>query len=553
MIFDSSYIVIILFWIFVLIFSIKEIKYANKLEGRQDKLYIYWTQIILFAGVVIRTIDLSYPFGINTDEAIGGYDAWCLVNYGIDQHLASYPVYFQSWGSGQSALYAYLGMPFIKLFGLSAPVYRIPMALISSFAIIFFYYALNKTTNNKLQILFLILFFVVSPWHIMKSRWALDCNLSPDFLLIGVCLFILGYNSSHLNRRFFSYMLAVVFLSLAAYSYAVSWLMLPIFCLLLVSFLYKKRKINSKEIIYCSVILLIVSLPLILFALNLAFKGEQYQLGAITITALKGTRSEATTLIGSHDLSYTLIRYLKSGVRLLVFGEDYLRCNSFFFYGQFYNILGLPFVVVSLFFIYKRRSYDVLDIVFLLWLISCIPLCIFVDPNVNHWNMIWFPLIYFCGKGLFYCAEKMNRRKYLLVVVVILLFSAFSVKYFSFFREKGRPYHDTNFLSGYEELLDFTKAKPLKEIFINESHSFILFNDPVNPYVYAKTKQLRTGDPNLSIPISYSKYYLYLPHKITPVPGTAYIVRDDKLNEHKIDIDMFNVRKGSGYTLFWNE
>ena len=63
------------------------------------------------------------PNGIHVDEMGMGYDAWCLAHFGVDRYLKAYPVYLMNFGGGQSALYAYLCIPFVKWFGKGAGWY----------------------------------------------------------------------------------------------------------------------------------------------------------------------------------------------------------------------------------------------------------------------------------------------------------------------------------------------------------------------------------------------------------------------------------------------
>lgn len=92
---------------------------------------------VLFSGILVRLIDFpNHPSGLNQDEASIGYDAWSILNYGIDRNGVSYPVHLVAWGSGQNALYAYLSMPFIALFGLNVFSVRIVNLLFSLLTII---------------------------------------------------------------------------------------------------------------------------------------------------------------------------------------------------------------------------------------------------------------------------------------------------------------------------------------------------------------------------------------------------------------------------------
>ncbi|MBR2279774.1 MAG: hypothetical protein IJ903_02445 [Ruminococcus sp.] len=79
---------------------------------------------MLLAATVRLVLFGSHPAGLNQDEASIGYEAWSVLHYGIDRNGLSVPVHFIAWGSGQNALYAYLLMPFIALFGLNVVTQR---------------------------------------------------------------------------------------------------------------------------------------------------------------------------------------------------------------------------------------------------------------------------------------------------------------------------------------------------------------------------------------------------------------------------------------------
>ena len=206
----SYFILVLLLCLLTAYINYSEAKKSKLTESKSDYYYLLATQLVLFIGVASRLVYLEYPFGINLDEAIAGYDAWCLANYGVDQHLYSYPVYLKSWGSGQSALYAYLSAPLIKLFGLSLPMHRLPMAIISSVALFCFYFALKKANIKGLFVFLCILFLAFNPWHFTASRWALDCNLAPSFLLIATCVIIIAYYTAHRKKQLLLYALGFI-------------------------------------------------------------------------------------------------------------------------------------------------------------------------------------------------------------------------------------------------------------------------------------------------------------------------------------------------------
>ena len=91
---------------------------------------LFW--LILAIGIFARVFRFGLvPGGINQDEAFAGYEAWALLNYGIDTAGYHNPVYLTAWGSGMNALESYLMMPFIALFGLKVWVIRLPQLIVS--------------------------------------------------------------------------------------------------------------------------------------------------------------------------------------------------------------------------------------------------------------------------------------------------------------------------------------------------------------------------------------------------------------------------------------
>jgi hypothetical protein len=542
---ESYFIVLFLFISFVLFFNYKEVK-RSRVQSPEDRKYILWTQIAILAGVLLRTIDLSIPSGIFIDEAISGYDSWCLAYYGVDQHLLSYPVYLKSWGTGQSAVYSYLGIPFVKLFGLSVPVYRLPMALVSCTSLIVLYYTLRRTQQNTFLTFIIILLFIISPWHIMKSRWALDCNLSPDFALIGVCLFVLGYYtySYKIKKGALYYPGGCAFLSLAAYSYGVSWFMLPLFVVFLFIFLYKSKKINLLQTGYCLLFMLILLFPLILFAYNLLIaKGEAFTMGGVTIPSLGESRHNDTTILGSRYY----LGYIMRGISMLFTGDDGLPWNSMRYIGQFYNLVGMPFIIWALTALARSRKLNIYDSVFGLWLIATIPVLFLVTPNVNHWNLIWFPLIYFAGRGLFFCLEKTEKFRYVAIGCICLLTILFGIKYIDRFGENNLS---AGFNKNYDKLQEFSNNKDFDSIYYPGGTVYVtpLFYNPVDPYKFNQSKSGEGGGIK-----KYDKYHLYTPLQIKPLPKTLYIFSSGDLDMQNIDSTKFKIERINEFTLLWND
>lgn len=540
----QNYIYVQIVFLFgILLFLGREILLAKKKSDSAERKQLYILQLILLVGVLVRLVNLSYPFGVYVDEAMGAYDSWSLANFGVDSNLASYPVYLKSWGTGQSVLYAYLALPFIKVFGLSAAVYRLPMSLVGCFSLLFFYFTLRKTQSNTLLVFCVTAFLAIAPWHIIKCRFGLDCNIFPDLLLIGICFIVLAYTRLASRTRDLLYVLGFSVLAISAYGYGVSWFMLPFLYLILVVYLLKTKSISKKATSFSILISFILILPLLLFAISLLTGGDQYQIGSITITKLETGRHNETTLMGASDKFATLLSYLGDSFRLFFWGIDNATINSFYPYGVFYNLISLPILGIGMYYAYKEKSF--FSIIFFFVLISSIPILLLVEPSIWRWNVLWFPLIYFIGYGIFkLCTTKLHRR--VIFSIYILLFLNFIYIYSN---NKGFvPFYSDN----YGEELKFAQTLDIDKVYYpgNMTQAEALFYHPIDPAIFAKTRQ-DEGWP-IKVTRSYDNVVIGLPDSIEPYPRTAYVVLTEDLKY--IDPSKFKIRKGKYYySVIWND
>ncbi|MBR5261493.1 MAG: glycosyltransferase family 39 protein, partial [Oscillospiraceae bacterium] len=178
--------------------------------------------LLLVLGIFLRFYAIgSLPYGLNQDEASSGYEAWALLTSGIDRNGDAFPVLFTSWGSGQNVLMSYLAIPFVALFGLSEMSIRIPNALFGCISLVVFWLLARKTRGERFALTALLL-LGVNPWHIMMSRWALESNLLPAFLLMGIYFTVLAK-----DKQWFLLPASVSY-AIGIYAYGTAFFVLPI-------------------------------------------------------------------------------------------------------------------------------------------------------------------------------------------------------------------------------------------------------------------------------------------------------------------------------------
>ena len=179
----------------------------------------------LLVGIAARIYAFcDVPAGLNQDEASIGYEAWCLLHYGIDRNGIPWPVHLISWGSGQNALYAYLDIPFVA-FGLSPFTVRIPM-LLSGLASLVLVWIIGRRLFNESAAWCASATLALSPWHIMLSRWALESNLLPFVFLAAVACFVIARDSIY---QLVWLTCSSVLFALCLYAYGTAYLVVPLF------------------------------------------------------------------------------------------------------------------------------------------------------------------------------------------------------------------------------------------------------------------------------------------------------------------------------------
>ena len=191
-------------------------------QKQWDKLIPLLFAVFLAVGIGARVWRFgAVPGGINQDEAFAAYEAYSILRTGLDTSGYPFPVYLTAWGSGMNALESYLMMPFIALFGLEAWAVRLPQLIVAVLSLIAAYDVMKRLIDRWAALCGLFL-LAVCPWHILLSRWGLESNLAPGFLLFGLCFFLRGLE----DHRFF--LLSALMYGLSLYCYATIWPFVPL-------------------------------------------------------------------------------------------------------------------------------------------------------------------------------------------------------------------------------------------------------------------------------------------------------------------------------------
>ncbi len=429
----------------------------------------------------------SLPRGLNQDEAFAGYEAFALLNWGIDSAGYPFPVYLTAWGSGMNALETYLAMPFIALLGNTATAIRLPMLLTGIVCLPVFYLLCKKLTDEKTAVLGLFI-LAVCPWHIMLCRWALESNLAPGFMLIGLYFFVKGVeNSKYLP-------LSALFYGLSLYGYSITWVAVPLTLFLWGIYLLLCRKLPKvKSIALSRLVMAVFALPLILFlAMNFDLIPE----------------------ITTPFLSIPKMLYMRSGeispknllspnsyinlIKLIITENDGLIWNNSQPYGMFYKI-SLPFMIVGLCktafgFIksVKSKTYNSSSLIFLGYIGSFITCLMLGTVNINRTNCLHFYSLLMTVYGIEFLISVSKNRKTAFAAILVtysICFGLFRQYYFTDYNSRIEGV----FRSGVQQSLDCLKEKGYEKISVADDifHPQIMYFDGTDVNSYRRTVEYR--------------------------------------------------------------
>ena len=381
---------------------------------RRQRRYLLWGLLALGAALRLLAIG-SFPPGLNQDEASAGYEAWSLLHYGMDRNGYRFPVLLVAWGSGQNALYSYLAMPFIALFGLNSFALRLPAALCGSLSLPLFYSAARRVRGEHFA-LWALFALAINPWHILLSRWALESNLLPFCLLGGVWALLKS------EERQWYLPAASAFFALALYAYGTAYLFLILFLPAACMLLHPGRRVSWRCFLVSLGVFVLLALPVSLCQLRNMLGLPAGSFLGLSLPALNETRQSATMLAGGQN-------GLPQFLRLLWTQNDGLVWNYAGNYGLFYGKPGLILALVglgsALYELYRRRLPRQ-ELYLLLWLAVSFAAAFFIDVNVNRMNMAFLPIIWLQGRAL----ALIGRRAAAPLAAVLLLSATLFTDYY---------------------------------------------------------------------------------------------------------------------------
>jgi 4-amino-4-deoxy-L-arabinose transferase-like glycosyltransferase len=493
----------------------------------------YLLILILLLGIFLRIWQIgNVPVSPDWDEAALGYNAYSILQTGRDEYGEFLPLTLRSFDDYKPALYAYLIIPFIKLFGLSVIAVRLPSILFGIASLFGLYYLLRellpqsitlvgKRVESEYIALLSVFFLAISPWHVQFSRVAFEANVGLACNIYAVLFFIKGI------KRPIYLLASAFFFGINLYVYQSQKVFSPFLLLLMTGLFFKDIFRVSRVYLLSAIgIGLIISLPFIMSlvtdsgslarARGVSFLSDKTPLLEENTKRLQDDR-ERNDYIGL-VLDNRRFVYLKTFLAGYV---SHFDPNWLFIKGDFENNrhhapdMGLvystliPFILMGIYLFIFSESIPKRTKLFILAWILFVPLPASFTKDVPHAvRTLQMSLILqlFTALGLlggFFLLQRLRLPifRYVCYGVIGISFGLNVCYYFNQYFVQMQYYYAKDWQYGYKELVSY--ITPLQDNYekiivsnrgtMDQSYIFFLFYMQYDPKHYLQEGGTKSG------------------------------------------------------------
>ena len=493
-----------------------------------SKKYFKGWQKIVMGGALTYLVffelnGLGKAPGLFGDEAFNFYNSWSLAHFGVDSNLLHNPVYSVSAG-GQSILYEWLAVPFMKTFGMNLVAYRFPMAFLTILSVLFLIFALYKNKVTPKIILGVSVSLSTAEWLLMYGHWAMDCNIVVPMFIFAVGFIILSFT----QKKIYGYV-GIVLIDLMAYCYVGAWISLPFIFIGTICFLYNLEKFNKKDIYRLIFISAVLLFPIFCYVLVQFIGVKPFKFLWFTVASLPQTRAANSMISFSGNIINNVISNLASGLGQLITGNDSWLQTSIPGYAVIYFLMFL-LMIYGVVCVVKEKKNVVTKFLIILSF-SLIPLILFVQANFTHWAVVLFIAYLWAGIGLGKLFELAGKR--IVKVVILLTIFIVSVDFTHYyFKDYTNTEVTANQIPSY--VIDFNNSKKfvseLDNLHVKTYYGFPFYNSdrPSNNIEFLEC--IKRPNPH-KISRLEEKYQPSIPTQITS-GSAAYIIPEDQVDNY---------------------
>ena len=334
------------------------------------------------------------PAGVHLDEIGYWYDAHNLARYGTDRMGSRYPVLPASYGDGHNPMYCYMCMVMLKFFPFSVKLMRAVMGIsaipmfFASFGIVYQLY------GSRRWALLGPIFVTVTPYIFAANRWGLNAN--QMLYVCSVMLYFLIRAIKYDKIR--DYILSGVFFGLSLLTYHLSYIMMPLFFVLVFVYLMIIKRFKWRNGFAAFIPFAIIGLP--------TFVEQLVNLGLVKPFCFLGSDYPRLTSYRVGEIAPINLVNNIGNITALVFGDPNYDYNSVREFGTIYwmviplLLVGFLLGIVALFKSIGKRQCHLLAPFILYGLSVYLGFISVIGCNVYKGNAIYICFIILMIAGL---------------------------------------------------------------------------------------------------------------------------------------------------------
>ncbi|MDA1079253.1 MAG: hypothetical protein O2840_01020 [bacterium] len=416
---------------------------------------------VFFIGIIGLALYLRlFQFGANPpslywEEVALGYDAYSLLKTGADHHGNVLPIVaLESFGDWKPALYAYLIIPFITLFDLSAVAVRMP-SLLAGISMLFAIYLLAKRLGQNPLIAMAVL--AIAPWAVHFSRAGWEAHVATALIVWGVYFGVatVGSQSKFKSKNFAA---AVLLLVLSLYTYHAARIVGPLVGLALVVFVAKSLDLKKlapsawRQLAAITLLAVVAVVPLLLKISSPEILQRSRETSIFSDVSIilesNDLREQAdysfvsrliyhrSVLFGKEILSNALAHF--SPQYLFQSGDSQVR-HSVQFFGHLYHV-ELLFVVIG-FFVWMKKRDALRALLLIVAVVAVLPASISTGAPHALRSMTLFPvLVLVIAEGIEVLVSMFRPHKIRLSLLTLAIISIYAAELSSFWLYYSKVY-----------------------------------------------------------------------------------------------------------------
>jgi len=473
--------------------------------------------IIVIIASLLRLYQLgSVPISPDWDEVALGYNAYSILHTGKDEYGKFLPIVLRSYDDYKPALYAYVSIPAIALFGLNVFAVRLPSAIFGVLAVIGVYFLTYELLKKKEVSLLSSFLLAISPWHIQFSHAAFEANVGLAFNIFGAFFFLKGL------KKPWMLFLSVFFIILSMYIYQSDRVFAPLL-FLAIMLIYRKDllKLPRNNIFLPAIFGCILLLPLLFYTLTSKDALARAKGVSIFSDSTQFLKTDAQRILDdkkNKDFSGLLFdnRRLAFSKEIIANYLSHFDLNWLFISGDISRhhapgmgliyLWELPFLLMGMYFLifglFDKKSKMLLWSWFLL-----APVPASVTTGVPHAirSLNFLPTFQiFIAIGIFALVLYISKIKYFIYLIfpVYFLFFIFNILYYlnQYFVQQNY-FNAVDWQYGYAKIVPevkkihnkYSKIIVSNQPFMDQSYMFFLFYLRYPPVLYQKQSQNVSG------------------------------------------------------------